>query len=165
MSLHDELLETARYLLRRNQNRPSPADLRRSVSTAYYALFHRLIDDLVGGVVPGAEQQAALARAFAHTEMKKACQLVVRATLPAPATALLGGAVPPELQQVARTFIDLQELRHDADYNRDASLDLPGARNALIRVERAFHAWDSIRVTPVARAFLMMLLLGERWNR
>jgi uncharacterized protein (UPF0332 family) len=44
MRLHDELLDTARFLLRRNQNRPTQADLRRSISTAYYALFHRLID-------------------------------------------------------------------------------------------------------------------------
>lgn len=51
MSLHDELLDVARYLLRRNQSRPTQADLRRSVSTAYYALFHRLIDDCVTRLV------------------------------------------------------------------------------------------------------------------
>ena len=43
MAYHDELLQQARELVHKNPNNPTQADLRRSVSSAYYALFHLLI--------------------------------------------------------------------------------------------------------------------------
>ena len=165
MSLHDELLDTARYLLRRNQSRPSPADVRRSISTAYYAVFHRLIDDSVQHLVPAADQQAVLGRAFAPTDMKRVCQLILKSPLPGHAASLLGGPVPPELKGIAEAFLELQELRHDADYNKDRNFDRSEGRDAIGRVERSLRGWELIHTTPVARAFLVMLLLGERWNR
>lgn len=43
MAYHDELLEQAKELVHKNPNNPTQADLRRSVSSAYYALSHLLI--------------------------------------------------------------------------------------------------------------------------
>ncbi len=44
MPLEEDLLETAARLLslRRLRGRPKQADLRRAISTAYYAVFHAL---------------------------------------------------------------------------------------------------------------------------
>ncbi len=44
MSLHDDLLIQATHLATLETTRPKQASLRRAVSTAYYALFHFLID-------------------------------------------------------------------------------------------------------------------------
>ena len=45
MSLHADLLKQARHLATKEPRRPSQASLRRAVSAAYYALFHRLVDE------------------------------------------------------------------------------------------------------------------------
>lgn len=165
MRLHDELLDTARALLRRNQNRPTQGDIRRSISSAYYALFHRLIDDGVSRLAPGAVQPDALGRAFGHTDMKKVCQLVLKSPLPPQVALLLGAVVEPELKRVAESFIWLQDQRHSADYDRVTSFDKSEGRDALSRVEAAFRDWDAVRVTPAAQTFLLLSLLGDRWNR
>ena len=47
MPLHDDLLKLAKELVDRNPAAPVEADLRRGVSTAYYALFHLLVHDQV----------------------------------------------------------------------------------------------------------------------
>jgi len=48
MAFADDLLEQAYHLARRERKNPTQASLRRAVSTAYYALFHLLIDEAVG---------------------------------------------------------------------------------------------------------------------
>jgi hypothetical protein len=165
MSLHDELLDVARALLRRNQSRPTQGDLRRSISAAYYALFHRLIDDGVSRFAVGASQPDALGRAFGHTDMKKVCQLVLKSPLPQQVRPLLGDSIAPELARVAETFVWLQDQRHLADYDCARVFDKSEARDALGRVEEAFRDWDQVRSTPAGQVFMVLLLLGDRWNR
>jgi hypothetical protein len=47
MAFADDLPEQAYHLGRRERKNPIQASLRRAVSTAYYALFHLLIDEAV----------------------------------------------------------------------------------------------------------------------
>ena len=49
--------------------------------TAYYALFHRLIDDGVSRLVSGPTPPDAFGRAYGHADMKKVCQLVLKSPL------------------------------------------------------------------------------------
>jgi uncharacterized protein (UPF0332 family) len=44
-SFADDLLQQAYHLARKERLNPRQASLRRAVSTAYYALFHLLIDE------------------------------------------------------------------------------------------------------------------------
>jgi hypothetical protein len=50
--IHDDLLDLADYLARRESGRPKQVSLRRAIATAYYGLFHALAflcaDTLVG---------------------------------------------------------------------------------------------------------------------
>lgn len=48
MSFADDLLTQAYHLANKERKNPKQASLRRAVSTAYYALFHLLIDEAVG---------------------------------------------------------------------------------------------------------------------
>ena len=48
MSFPDDLLEQAYHLANREPESPKQASLRRAISTAYYALFHMLVDEAVG---------------------------------------------------------------------------------------------------------------------
>ena len=43
--MHDDLIALAKKIAELDPNRPRQANLRRAVSTAYYAVFHYLIDE------------------------------------------------------------------------------------------------------------------------
>jgi hypothetical protein len=70
MAFADDLLEQAYHLARRERKNPIQASLRRAVSTAYYALFHLLIDEAVGNWAVE-RQRSVLARTFDHGRMKR----------------------------------------------------------------------------------------------
>jgi uncharacterized protein (UPF0332 family) len=53
MAFADDLLEQAYHLANRDRENPKQASLRRAVSTAYYALYHLLIDEAVSQMVSG----------------------------------------------------------------------------------------------------------------
>jgi len=72
MSLPNELLAQARHLATKEPRRPRDASLRRSVSAAYYALFHLLTAEASRFLVSGTDRgglQSLLARGFAHSEI------------------------------------------------------------------------------------------------
>jgi hypothetical protein len=56
---------------------PKQANFRRAVSTAYYALFHLLIDEAVGKWAVE-RQRSILARTFDHAKMKGICDEVLK---------------------------------------------------------------------------------------
>jgi uncharacterized protein (UPF0332 family) len=43
LAYHDELLQHAEELVHKRSNNPTQVDLRRSVSSAYYAVFHLFV--------------------------------------------------------------------------------------------------------------------------
>ena len=47
------------------------------------------------------------------------------------------GSVPTELRRIARTFVDLQDARHAADYDHDYEVDKRAALIHLILAQRA----------------------------
>ena len=77
--LPERMLELSESLLAGTleRGRPDPAKLRRSISTAYYALFSLLIEAgaaaLAGTGPQSKELRAILARTFEHSEMSKVC--------------------------------------------------------------------------------------------
>ena len=72
-----DLLETARRPAESGASHPTQTDLRRAVSTAYYALFHCLAaaaaDLLTGNGSRGPEWHQVY-RALEHGKARKACQ-------------------------------------------------------------------------------------------
>jgi hypothetical protein len=111
MAFADDLLDQAYHLVNLEIGEPKQASLRRAVSTAYYALFHLLIDEAVGnwGV---ARQRSVLARTFDHGKMKSICEDHVKSFYSSgqPSSGV-------QLKNVAQTFVQLQEKRHTADYD------------------------------------------------
>src|SRR5580693_2861412 len=119
MPFANDLLEQAHHLANREPKRPKQASLRRAVSAAYYALFHLLTAEAANRLVTGPDRdelRAALRRAFEHKEMKDACKEISSANAGKLRRCLGETTVPAPLVSVARAFIDLQEARHDADY-------------------------------------------------
>ena len=75
--MYDDLIGLAKAIAELDPKKPRQANLRRAVSTAYYAVFHYLADEVCCGQIgtqnSQKEHRHALARAFVHTSMKDAC--------------------------------------------------------------------------------------------
>jgi uncharacterized protein (UPF0332 family) len=159
MSLADDLLATAKSLAATTP--ATEADYRRAISTAYYALFHRLVEDATASLLSDAEQRTAVGRRFTHTDMKKVCQLVTKSPIPAFAVPFFGVRAPVELEELATAFVTLQEQRHAADYDAGQTFTSADARDAVLESENALARWAGLKATAVAGPFLLLLLVGE----
>src|SRR5437868_10492632 len=135
-----DLVAQARMLAHCEPGRPKQATLRRAVSTAYYGLFHFLIEEstalLFGATQDDVPFRQLAARAFIHAKMKSVCTEFVKPN-PQQVHSLLqsfwqrlGIANQPQARLVAQTFIDLQDDRHTADYNLAVSFSRQDAMNA-----------------------------------
>ena len=77
MSLHADLLKQALHLATKEPRRPSQASLRRAISAAYYALFHRLVDEPTRMTISRGNRDSlreCFSRAFHHSDMKDVCK-------------------------------------------------------------------------------------------
>jgi hypothetical protein len=153
MQFADDLLEQAHDLANKEPINPKQASLRRAVSTAYYALFHLLIDEAVSKWAVE-RQRSILARTFEHGKMKAICEDVMK-------TVKSGGNVPPELNIVARNFVQLQQDRQAADYDNSKSWSHSDTLKALGLATEAFAAWQAISTHDAAQDYLLKLFLPK----
>jgi hypothetical protein len=149
----EDLLKQAFLLLNKEPKTPTQASLRRSVSTAYYALFHLLIQDASVNW-SRLDTRDYLARAFEHKTMKEASTRAENATY--------DSSVPPpvvaKLRSVARAFRELQFQRHLADYSNATKWDRIKASSKVNQSKTAFSDWRVIRNEYVAQRYLVSLL-------
>jgi uncharacterized protein (UPF0332 family) len=170
MSLHDDLRDQAQQLARAERYRPKQSSLRRAVSTAYYSLFHLLIDEAARLMLGGSRHQRshrdAIARGFSHSSMVGACKSFAAASLPRALTEMLPRfSVSAELRVVADTFGELQYQRHQADYNRAAAFTRSEVVELLSSLDSAMEAWKRVRKDETARFFLVCLAMWEQLRR
>jgi hypothetical protein len=166
-----DLLAQAQILARREPRRPKQATLRRSISTCYYAIFHFLIEEatflLVGAGHGDSQLRQFAARSFVHGKMKSLCKEFVKGNaqsiheLLRPFWTPMSVANATGMRLVAQTFIDLQDARHDADYNVSVTFSRHEALNAVARAENAFNAWRRLRSSnrELCRFFAIALSL------
>jgi uncharacterized protein (UPF0332 family) len=170
MSLPDDLLEQAGHLASRERTRPKQASLRRAISVSYYAVFHLLVDDATKLILPGQGEKGSrgrVGRTFDHGAIKKVClafwgklkasEDVVRLVQAYP-------QVPAELIVVISAFVDLQDARHEADYNTARKYKRQEATSFVDVAREAFSAWRMIKNHPVARTYLIALVAWKKWD-
>jgi hypothetical protein len=154
--------------------------VRRSVSTAYYALFHFLVDE-AGRLLIGAEnkyrrRRHVLGRSLTHEALKVAMGKV-RGPVVDPSVPELfrptgrhAGPVASPLfaQEMAAAFADAQSKRHDADYDLNKKVTASDAKILVERVEQAIAGWA---IRPAAdndfkhSLCLLILLKGRIRNQ
>src|SRR3981081_1933135 len=119
MALHHDLLDQASHLALRESRRPRQASLRRAVSSAYYALFHLLVEEGARRFTPPqpAQMRLQVRRAFAHGDMRNVCRQFAAGSTSRATAQLLQAAIEPQLRQVAQVFVELHDARHEADYD------------------------------------------------
>ncbi len=152
MSLHKDLLAQARHLSTREPKKPKQASLRRGISTAYYAVFHCFIARATTTMVPGSQGdlRPLLGRVFQHKNMADACRrLKSHAANPAPMAAFLGAATcPAGLLSAAANFVELQEARHEADYNTSKRFTRTEASDLVDLAESAINDFEAAHDQP-----------------
>lgn len=151
----DNLLATARKLLAPS-GRPRQSDLRRAMSTAYYAVFHQLCwtvaDTFIGGqsAQRSTEAWCQAYRALDHSFAKKQCRDTEAIK-----------HFPQAVRDIAVVFVDLQLARHLADYD---PLHRLLHSEVAEEVDRADHAIRAFRRSPLdqRRAFAAWITFKPR---
>ena len=150
-----DFIRTARDLTTTSSRRPREVDLRRAVSTTYYAMFHCLAgscaDLIVGGAGASRSKHAwrQTYRALDHRTARKRCE---------------GQDIrrfPVEIQDFANVFIDMQKKRHSADYDPAAVFSKLTVVQGIQDAEKVIS--DFVRAPRKdLRAFAVYVLLDIR---
>ncbi len=151
----DDLIALASRLASASPNKPRQADLRRAVSTAYYALFHAVaknVADTMAGAVKRNRSEQAWAQAYRglqHGDARAACE------------AIRNQNVSAAIKVCADAFVELQTARHAADYD---PLHRLTRAMALLAVRRARDAIYKLRsaIPKDRRAFAVQVLVRKR---
>jgi hypothetical protein len=191
----DHLLEQARRLIRpgntigagsiRPKGAPRQVDLRRAVSSAYYSVFHlvaaALADQFVGVTFRPArnpsqimQRYGAAYRAFSHKRLGDLCVDLARQTPPRKYDPHLPRTKPSPDRQLSAAFVafaeavvQLQEARHDADYNPVKTFRRSDAVTSVAVASLAIALWrgrgtmNGGSMTADDRAALLTLLLFD----
>ena len=156
-----DLIVSARLLAEYpRRGRPPEANLRRSISTTYYALFHCLAENCADMVVGGPS---------ARRRSREAWRRVYRSLDHGPARRRCGerdavSGYTSEIRRFAQIFIQMQDLRHSADY--DPGAEVPSREEVIQYIS---DAEDVIRQLPNAstvdrRSFAVHVLMSARRN-
>ena len=153
----DDLLDIAgRLASGSGGNPPSQTDLRRAVSSGYYALFHAVAQsnaDVLVGDDPLERDQLAWRqayRALEHGYARQRCQQAQR-----------NPRFSAAIQQLARYFGEIQTLRNRADYDPDVVFS---PRDVQMEITQIGQRIAAFRATPARerRAFAVFILMRDR---
>jgi len=156
-----QLISVARLLsMPPRRGAPQQVKLRRAISSAYYAVFHHFIESATTQLIGVDRRQASYAiiyRSFEHADLRKAC---TQAQLPALSKELQKAVGLPsygaDVRECATFFVELQQIRHEADYNPAAKISLSDTRTAITKAEAAIAALDRAPAQQ-RRVFLTLL--------
>ena len=146
----DHLLDQAdRLAAAPARGAPRQADLRRAISSAYYAVFHAVVtdaaDDFVGRTKRHTARYALVYRSIDHRSLRRICEVVMKPNLPDKYDKYEPrGGFGADIEALANAMTELQDKRHTADYDpiyragrTDAVLAIATGRTALDRLRRA----------------------------
>jgi hypothetical protein len=155
----DDLIAIARNLaagkVGGRRGRPKQSELRRAVSTAYFALFHilaRCCADKLVGSTPAKRRQSAwhLAyRALEHGRAKNQCEKQEMQLF------------PTGIQDFGEWFVEMQRSRHRADYAPEATFSRSQVLQQIDESEKAMTGFRST-ATMDQRAFAVHVLFKPR---
>jgi hypothetical protein len=163
----EHLLDQADALMVRTRGGPHrQADLRRAISTAYYAVFHAILiaaaDWVVGRSGRSSPRYSLVYRSIDHRLLSGLCHLLGQPSLPPKYRSFVpDSGFDVDIRAFARFVVELQQERHLADY--DPSRRVEASRtDALIRIARASVRQWAVMAANQREAFLLLLLFPPR---
>ncbi|QDT37656.1 hypothetical protein Pan189_20360 [Stratiformator vulcanicus] len=163
MSLHHDLLEQANTLASCDVRRPKSANLRRAESAAYCALFHFLIEEscrgLIGSQPDRREYRNYFARGYQHSDMRRVCEIFRNRPKSQRTRPHIGDAI----REISHIFVESQDRRHIADYDRNARLDRKSTFEMIGSIEAAIERFNRGDYSPDRSLFLAALATKRDW--
>jgi uncharacterized protein (UPF0332 family) len=162
--LHRDLFQQARELATRDRRKPRQVNLRRAVSSAYYAMFHGLIEAACRLMLGARHDERAvryvLGRAFTHSTMKQACAAFASGKLKAKVAKGLPAAfsIPLEIREVAQAFNYIQDQRQLAEYDRTENYHRSDVLALIDQGEAAWDLLENLALSMEKKFFLVCLL-------
>lgn len=156
----DDLLTVADNLVKGRSDQPNQVELRRAVSTAYYALFHELGNncaDLLVGLRSSTQTNQAWRQAYRaldHREVRRKCTR-------GPGKPILDGQFPSGIQDFAKQFVKMQATRHKADYDPFEAFTRSGVEQLIRESRTAVEDFRSAAERD-RRAFAVFVLFPIR---
>lgn len=151
-----DLVSTAKRLVD-GRKKPRQSDLRRAVSTLYYAMFHELAracaDHLAGTNVKKRSNSAwtQTYRSLSHSYVVAQCKQ----------GKFLKGSFPQCIKDFARDFEEMQKKRHAADYDPDYRITKSLVDADIALVERSISAYRTALLKH-RKAFSIYIILNSR---
>ncbi len=149
-----DFINLAKELAASGGRKPKQVHLRRSVSTAYYAMFHALArccsDSVIGSKPVTKNAWRHVYRALDHGSAKNACinmRIIAR--------------FPTEIQDFANMFVQMQKKRHAADYDPHERHHKSSVLIDISAVESVIKKFKSAKVSD-RRAFAALVLFKDR---
>jgi hypothetical protein len=168
----DEFLAVASALLQAADNQTDLASAeafyRRSISTAYYALFHRITEDVAGLVVGHLEahRQTVFRRSIAHRAFKGLRKDLADQHQEAEQAGLSERQIIlDQLKALCADLLQLQESRESADYAPHLDAPSTTAEEALRCSAVALQTWAALPESAkalFAQSLLWHLALNQR---
>jgi hypothetical protein len=166
MRFPDQLLAQADALANQDPTRPKQASVRRSISTAYYAVFHEMVAAATSAILPATELRLkhTVGRTFDHSTMKKACKAFANGVggLPPSLQVCMQPPLSTDILDFCKNFVQLQEARHRADYDLSSRMSRSEAVKAVGEAGRSLTACRNSARQQNALAFYLSLLLYDR---
>ena len=151
--------------------RPRQVDIRRAASDVYYAMFHFIINRCTGVVIGNKSGDQRLrdgiARGFRHSDLKRACRSLgsggqlprsIRSAFPQTNPAGVP-QLPVEILEFANLFVKLQEVRHTADYDWNATFRKSTVEELIESARSAIESFRSLDRSVDVRFFLGVLMI------
>jgi hypothetical protein len=156
----EHLLEQAESLAVRTPARQ--ADLRRAISTSYYAVFHFILtsaaDLVVGPAKQSTPQYSLVYRSVDHSRLRQLCKDLTAKQLP---PALIPFGTLGTIADFARIAINLHELRIIADYDPQRDFTPDEVRLEISNARRGIE-WFKQGPKEQQETFLLLLLFKPR---
>ncbi|MGP4749879.1 hypothetical protein [Agrobacterium pusense] len=155
--LAHDLLTTARELV--DKKNPRQANLKRAVSSVYYAMFHCLCESCANNFIGKSNGKAAWRqtyRALQHTFAKKACDSVNDKKQKA-----ILEKFPDEIQDFANQFYNMQLKRHEADYDPYIRFKKSAVIADIRMIEATIKAFEAVSSAD-RKAFSALVLFQRR---
>lgn len=138
------LLEAAEALVPPRRGRPSRARIRRSISTAYYALFTAFTAEVARPY--RRDVKATARRLVEHGRARSVCEMLKGNT-----------RADPNLREFAKRFVPLYLSRQRADYDHTYEPDKSDAQEAIERARYGINFLSRARATSPDHVQMMCI--------
>lgn len=159
----DHYLDQAEKLIRWSGGRQ--AELRRAISTAYYAVFHTVMraaaDAYLGRSNQKTEDYARAYRHIDHDNLKNVCAQYKKQAADHDESATLANS---DLRAFAQAVVELHARRNAADYDPSLDLRVSDARAVVAAARDAIERFGNL---PMDRklTFLFQLMVKTKERR